>query len=303
MKTIKAFTLVELLVVISIIALMLAVLMPALVRVRAQARRIVCANGIKQCVTAAILYATDDGRGRLPKGGVHYTAAAGSDYDFDDAISISFNDFLKMGQYIGTVTKTVNLDQPVWPVDLPKAKIAAGGLIKSGVMKIFCCPELAKINPGRTWPDPITGQKITRSPFSEFLSGTVLIERMGVNYLAGFETEKWPALPSLAKPWKSPSKLSDGGGLVIMTDQVRYVPVAGGWVSGTWAVVAHTNKGYFTKSNFRASDFDIRTMGEGAGTNIGRTDGSIQFEKLNKLDFRQTIQLNGSIPYGDYTCF
>ncbi|MFA5291718.1 MAG: prepilin-type N-terminal cleavage/methylation domain-containing protein [Phycisphaerae bacterium] len=55
----KAFTLVELLVVISIIALLLALLLPALNKARAQARRTVCASQLSSSGTAFITYATD----------------------------------------------------------------------------------------------------------------------------------------------------------------------------------------------------------------------------------------------------
>jgi len=58
-KTTKAFTLVELLVVISIIALLLAVLMPTLQKARAQAMRIVCGSGLKQQGIGFTLYASD----------------------------------------------------------------------------------------------------------------------------------------------------------------------------------------------------------------------------------------------------
>jgi prepilin-type N-terminal cleavage/methylation domain-containing protein/prepilin-type processing-associated H-X9-DG protein len=62
------FTLVELLVVIAIIALLMAVLMPALSKARTQAKRITCLNGLKQLVTAWIVYA-DNSDGKLVNGG------------------------------------------------------------------------------------------------------------------------------------------------------------------------------------------------------------------------------------------
>jgi prepilin-type N-terminal cleavage/methylation domain-containing protein len=55
----RAFTLVELLVVIGIIAILIAVLMPALSRVRDQARSVQCASNMKSLMTAALMFAQD----------------------------------------------------------------------------------------------------------------------------------------------------------------------------------------------------------------------------------------------------
>lgn len=56
-KTHKGFTLVELLVVISIIALLLGILMPSLNRARGQARKIVCKSRMRQWALASFNYA------------------------------------------------------------------------------------------------------------------------------------------------------------------------------------------------------------------------------------------------------
>ncbi len=60
------FTLIELLVVIAIIALLMAVLLPTLQRVKRQARSVACQSNLKQWGTIFAMY-TGDSDGRLPK--------------------------------------------------------------------------------------------------------------------------------------------------------------------------------------------------------------------------------------------
>lgn len=55
----RAFTLVELLVVIAVIALLLAVILPSLQRAKEQARQIYCKNNLRQMAHAALVYATN----------------------------------------------------------------------------------------------------------------------------------------------------------------------------------------------------------------------------------------------------
>jgi prepilin-type N-terminal cleavage/methylation domain-containing protein len=64
----QAFTLVELLVVIGIIALLISILMPALVRVREASNRTACLSNVAQLAKAVLIYVGDN-RGYLPDAG------------------------------------------------------------------------------------------------------------------------------------------------------------------------------------------------------------------------------------------
>lgn len=82
----RAFTILELLVVISIVTILTALLMPALAKVREAGERVQCASNMRQVACALIDY-TDENRDRLPT--LTYTSEQSIAPRFGEAMALS----------------------------------------------------------------------------------------------------------------------------------------------------------------------------------------------------------------------
>ena len=91
----SAFTLVELLAVIGIIAILISILMPALRKARQQANLITCQSNLRQLYTFALMY-TNDNNGLLPIGADWWQ------YDVDDVAgrqALGYRDLRRLPYY------------------------------------------------------------------------------------------------------------------------------------------------------------------------------------------------------------
>jgi prepilin-type N-terminal cleavage/methylation domain-containing protein/prepilin-type processing-associated H-X9-DG protein len=131
MRNRKAFTLVELLVVIGIIALLIAMLLPALNRAREQAKTVQCASNLRQIWQLAAIYSSENQNWVMPYNTYRYiTPPAGfpaRNWEY--------------GDWYGTIARLyyrADLNPAVWGAP------AMQTIIDSGAMKILDCPSTEK---------------------------------------------------------------------------------------------------------------------------------------------------------------
>lgn len=127
MKKTEGFTLVELLVVISIIALLIAILLPLLQANRERARRIACASGLRQIGLGLIVYASNY-NDRIPK----------SFFDPEEPLSFPAYSYQVYWVNLNATSESEKITDGPWNL----AHLFEDKIIEDP--KIFYCPSAAK---------------------------------------------------------------------------------------------------------------------------------------------------------------
>ncbi len=123
----RAFTLVELLVVITIIGILIGLLLPAVQSAREAARRMQCSNNLKQIGLALHLY--ESGNSTFPPGAYWY----GTDYDrYRGSILGLLLPYLEQQSLFDQFDYTQRIDDQKFP---------DGTLIGSTIVSVYACPS------------------------------------------------------------------------------------------------------------------------------------------------------------------
>ncbi len=255
---VHGFTLIELLVVIAIIAVLAALLLPALMGSKERGRRAVCLNNLRQFSQSLHLYGMDQ-QERLPPG-----------YSEDGERQLA------TGVSPGTRI-TTDIDEHV-PI---MARSVRSNLLQvtSGNEKVLNCPGLGK---------PFT------NPGGYHYSGYGVV--LGYNYLGGHEGTPWETTTLIRDPWISPRKFSQDSSLVVLTDLndwsttewLTFVPhAANGPKMKQGDSRLRSQSGSETANSLNPQSYGA------AGGNLAWLDGSARWKRVSEMKIYRGSRLWG----------
>ncbi|HEY6227565.1 MAG TPA: prepilin-type N-terminal cleavage/methylation domain-containing protein [Verrucomicrobiae bacterium] len=253
-KGTAGFTLIELLVVIAVIAILSALLIPALANSKERGRRTACINNLRQFYLTLHLYAVD-ASDALPLG-----YSDGGEFAVRNriALSQSLDGGLPIDQHLPLLSRTMRTNL---------VQIA-------GDEKILICPNL-------------------HAPFSDrggyFYDGWGKL--LGYNYMGGRLQTPWPTLPYPGTSWVSPRKLTDDPGATVLADLNTFTYGENGSIiphtPRGWVLVGSSSFGIKSTMPIPGTvngpdDLHPRRFG-GTGGNVAHLDGSASWKRMRDM--------------------
>ncbi len=248
------FTLVELLVVISIIALLLAVLMPSLQKAREVAKRIICSNHLKTFAMANAIYANQNNSSYVPVRYVDSNSGGRAAWLANKAFRklVDFDAYLK--------TEDLQVGGSILLYDLPNA---------------YLCPS-----------DKISPYKKNRL----FRDGAYVLLSYAYNY-TDWEISNWdswgPAGYYPKDAGHKADRISQPSSKVAFIDSVDWWCI---WGAADYSAVEHTGKlgwdklGQAKIQTYKDNGYHGPTMfRHSEGANCGFYDGHIKYMKKQKI--------------------
>jgi len=191
----QGFTLIELLVVIAIIAILAAMLLPALASAKAKAQRIQCMNGMRQCGLGFPIFANDNGDTLPPAGW-----ASGS--VTQPGLQISWDNWLN--NYIGGNATQQSMQTGIFISSDDPATVAEAQLLGLAVgPKVLACP--ADKFPKALWVGNSVAPVYARRSYSMVSVGPNQGSDWQVNPANGLPNLKAPGRLGVGIYWQFPA--------------------------------------------------------------------------------------------------